>query len=52
MKRAPLGLGLAALLCSSAAGAYCPSYTLSSSNNTYNCGVEAVNGTNPTPTQW
>jgi len=32
--------------------AYCPSYTLSSSSNTYNCGVEAVNGTNPTLTEW
>lgn len=30
----------------------CPSYTASSTNNTYNCGVEAVNGTNPTVAQW
>jgi hypothetical protein len=37
---------LAALL------AQCPCYTASSSHNTYNCGVEAVAGTNPTTAQW
>src|SRR5438105_65467 len=30
----------------------CPCYTLSSSSNTYNCGIEAAPGTNPTPAQW
>jgi len=32
--------------------AACPCYTLSSSSNSYNCGVEAQNGTNPTTAQW
>lgn len=31
---------------------FCPSYTLSSSNNDENCGVEAVNGTNPGVADW
>lgn len=31
---------------------FCPSYTLSSSSNNNDCGVEAVNGANPTPAQW
>lgn len=35
-----------------ALGQFCPSYTLSSSNNTGNCGVEAVAGTNPSIAQW
>lgn len=43
---------LAPVLLSTAAAAYCPCYTLSSSANTYKCGVEAAPGTNPTPTQW
>jgi len=30
----------------------CPCYTLSSSPNTYQCGVEAVAGTNPSLAQW
>jgi MYXO-CTERM domain-containing protein len=34
------------------AQAACPSYTLSSTANSYNCGVEAVNGTNPTVSEW
>lgn len=42
----------AALQASVALAQYCPSYTLSSSNNSANCGVEAANGTNPTVTQW
>ena len=42
----------AALFSTAAAAQYCPSYTLSSSGNTLNCGVEAVPGTNPTPAQW
>ncbi|MDP2271875.1 MAG: hypothetical protein Q8N23_31285 [Archangium sp.] len=33
-------------------GQFCPSYTLNSTNNTANCGVSAVNGTNPTTAQW
>jgi hypothetical protein len=37
---------------SSAWAQYCPCYTLSSSANTYDCGVEAANGTNPTVAQW
>ncbi len=32
--------------------AFCPCYTLSSSSNTYNCGVEAAPGTNPSLAQW
>lgn len=53
MRLAALASGLAAsLLWSGAAAAYCPCYTLSSSANTHNCGVEAVNGTNPSIAQW
>ena len=40
------------LISALALGQYCPSYTLSSSNNNANCGVEAVNGTNPSIAQW
>lgn len=43
---------LAALAVTGSASAYCPSYTLSSSNNSYNCGVEAVPGTNPSVAAW
>jgi MYXO-CTERM domain-containing protein len=35
-----------------ASAQYCPSYTLSSTNNNNDCGIEAVNGTNPTPAEW
>ncbi len=31
---------------------FCPCYTLSSSANSLNCGVEAANGTNPGVAQW
>jgi hypothetical protein len=31
---------------------YCPSYTLSSPANTYDCGIEAVPGTNPSVAEW
>lgn len=31
---------------------YCPCYTASSVNNNNNCGVEAVNGTNPSQQEW
>ena len=53
MKRAvQLGVAAALVAVSGVASAYCPSYTLSSSYNSHNCGVEAVDGTNPTPDQW
>ncbi len=42
----------AACVVSVPALAYCPCYTASSSYNTYNCGVEAVTGTNPTLAEW
>ncbi len=45
-------LGVSLLLLGGSARAACPSYTLSSSNNTHNCGVEAVNGTNPSVAEW
>lgn len=31
---------------------FCPSYTLSSTNNNGDCGVEAINGTNPSVADW
>lgn len=34
------------------ASAFCPCYTASSSNNNNNCGVEAVQGTNPSIPEW
>jgi hypothetical protein len=40
------------LLAAGTASAYCPSYTLSSSANTYDCGIEAAAGTNPTVAEW
>jgi MYXO-CTERM domain-containing protein len=43
---------LLTLLVATTARAFCPSYTLSSSPNTYQCGVEAAPGTNPTTAQW
>ena len=53
MKRLPrLALALAILSASASSFAYCPSYTLSSSYNTHNCGIEAVNGTNPSIAEW
>jgi hypothetical protein len=42
---------LAALLPSTAL-AFCPCYTLSSSSNSNNCGVEAAPGTNPSTAEW
>lgn len=42
----------ALLACASAAEAYCPCYTASSSSNDHNCGVEAEPGTNPTDAEW
>lgn len=41
-----------ALLTAMSLGQFCPSYTLSSSGNTRNCGVESATGTNPTVAQW
>lgn len=35
-----------------AAAQFCPCYTASSPNNTGDCAIEAVNGTNPTPAEW
>lgn len=43
---------IATLITALSLGQFCPSYTLSSTNNNANCGVEAVNGTNPTVAQW
>lgn len=45
-------VALAVLLAAVARAQYCPSYTLSSTNNTHDCGVEAANGTNPSVAQW
>ncbi len=45
-------LALATAWVSSAAQAYCPSYTASSPSNTHSCGVDAVNGTNPSIAEW
>lgn len=44
--------GVALLVTSARAGAYCPSYTLSSSANSHNCGIEALKGTNPSIAAW
>jgi MYXO-CTERM domain-containing protein len=49
---APLAAAAAALAVAAPASAYCPSYTLSSSANSNQCGVEAANGTNPAPAAW
>ncbi len=45
-------LALAIVCAPAAALAFCPSYTLSSSSNTSNCGVEAAPGTNPSVADW
>ncbi len=54
MKRRAIALVLA--VCSLSAPAamaqYCPSYTLSSSANDHDCGIESVQGTNPTTAEW
>ena len=52
MRRVALAFGALCASWSVSAAAYCPSYTLSSSANTHNCGVDAVPGTNPTIAQW
>jgi hypothetical protein len=46
------GLAVALLVLPSVARAFCPSYTLGSTANTHNCGVDAANGTNPTVAEW
>ncbi len=51
MKRA-IPIALAGVLAAPAAQAYCPCYTLSSSSNSYDCGIEAVNGSNPSIAEW
>lgn len=43
---------MTALLFALVTAQFCPSYTLSSSANNNDCGVEAINGTNPTVAQW
>lgn len=46
-------LAAATLLAGAAAAqGYCPCYTASSVNNTYDCAIEAAPGTNPTVAQW
>ena len=45
-------LSCSALLLAVEASAYCPCYTASSPNNTHNCGIEAVAGTNPSTAEW
>ena len=47
-----MGLVAAILVSATAEAQYCPSYTLSSSSNNKDCGIEAVNGTNPTIAEW
>lgn len=49
---ATMVLALGSLLVCAPALAYCPCYTLSSSANSYNCGIEAVSGTNPSIAEW
>lgn len=43
---------MSALIFTLVAAQFCPSYTLSSSSNNNDCGVEAINGNNPTLAQW
>ena len=54
MKRRLAALAVVSLttLAPSTGRAFCPCYTASSMSNTHNCGVEAVPGTNPSPTAW
>ncbi len=53
MKRLALTLTVATSLAwARAAFAYCPSYTVDSPSNTYNCGFAAVPGTNPSTSEW
>ncbi|MGV3623000.1 MAG: hypothetical protein ACO1OB_19430 [Archangium sp.] len=42
----------AALLLSLVTAQFCPSYTLSSTDNDEDCGVEAINGANPSLADW
>ena len=43
---------VASLLVAPSAHAYCPSYTPAETAGGQNCGVEPVNGTNPSPAAW
>ncbi|MGA9521500.1 MAG: hypothetical protein WBV82_08560, partial [Myxococcaceae bacterium] len=52
MRRLGLLLGAVSISAPSVAVAFCPSYTVSSSANSHDCGIEAVNGRNPTPAEW
>jgi hypothetical protein len=55
MNRLGFGFGVAlafAATFTTNAHAYCPSYSPSSPNNKYNCGVDPANGTNPTNAEW
>lgn len=45
-------VALASFAFGSSAAAFCPCYTASSSNNNNKCGVEAVQGTNPSTAEW
>lgn len=45
-------IGLLTSLSASAGAQFCPSYTLSSTNNDNECGIEAVNGNNPSVAEW
>jgi MYXO-CTERM domain-containing protein len=47
-----LSLSVSLSLLSLPALAYCPCYSSESTHNTYNCGVPAAPGTNPTTAQW
>ena len=46
------GLALGAGVTITPAHAYCPCYTASSISNDHNCGIEAVEGDNPSLEQW
>jgi hypothetical protein len=55
MRRPILALALGSLALTAGAGqasAYCPCYSPSSAYNDYNCGIEAVAGTNPSVNEW
>ena len=45
-------LSIAVTTASAASAQYCPSYTASSPNNDHDCGVDSVDGTNPSKEEW
>ncbi|MBW2454958.1 MAG: hypothetical protein JRI68_10620 [Deltaproteobacteria bacterium] len=49
---ASLALSATLLWAATAQAQYCPCYTASSPNNTHDCAIEAVAGTNPTTAEW